>query len=244
MKIIYVIQNMLVKIIRFLAEAGMWLDGVLYKVLYIMEWRLPWRKEPLSFDHNIDLMYMWNKGEIGWLERAQRNLFCICKFEKPLIVELGCADGFYTFKFYSVVSDSRVIACDKDRRNIRRAMVKYNRDNITYKCCDFLHEMPHVEGVTNIIWDASINFFNRKEQEKILKEISDMCKKRRGILSGCAVIEKDGSKWAHYNSSFQSIEEIEVLLKKFFMNIYVCGGANKGGVAYFWASDGKLPFSL
>ena len=243
MKVTYGIQDVLVKIIRLLAEAGMWLDGVLYKVLYFVEWKFPGGRPPLSFDHDIELMYMWNKGEIGWLERAEMNLFCIQKFEKPLVIELGCADGFYAFKFYSVVPDSKVIACGKDRKTIKRGAIKHNRDNITYKCLDFLHCMPHVEGVTNVIWDASINFFKRKEQEKILMEIKDMLSKRGGILSGCAVIEKGEAKWRYYDSLFYSTNEIEVLLKNFFLSVYVFESADKSGMIYFWATDGELPFS-
>lgn len=123
MKIIYGIQNVMINIFRVLGECILSLGKVLYNLLYIVEWKFPKGKRPLSFDHNIELMFLWNKGEIDWLERGMYNLFCIHQFEKPQIIELGCADGFYAYRFYSVIPNSYVTACDKDKKNIERALI-------------------------------------------------------------------------------------------------------------------------
>lgn len=42
----------------------------------------------------------------------------------------------------------------------------------------------------------------------------------------------------HY---FLQIKEVEVLLKKYFSDVYVFENQNKSGTVYFWATNGKSP---
>lgn len=71
----------------------------MYKLAFILNWKLG--RSPSWFDHNIDIFYLWDKeGETGWFERGFLSQFAIQWFDAPNVLELGCADGFYSKKFY------------------------------------------------------------------------------------------------------------------------------------------------
>lgn len=109
--------------------------------MYIAEWIID---KPENFDHEIDLYWLWGaSGRSDWLERGVYNVQALKMFEKPIVVELCCGDGFNAKSFYSN-SAIKVMACDFDKSIIRTAKRKNQRKNIVYKVADIRN------GINNI----------------------------------------------------------------------------------------------
>ena len=193
------------------------------------------------FDHDIDVYYLWDKnGETGWLERGCFSQLAIEMFEMPFVLELGCGDGFYTKKYYSKYVNSNnkrrggVKACHISKDPNRTACRKYSGPNIEYMVRDFLHDMPDGK-FTNVVWDASMNFFKESEIRIILAHIKEKLASQKGILSGSTVLN---AKWEYYRTEFSSPMEVKRILCEYFENVTM---RMKGNQLYFYASDGTLP---
>lgn len=240
LKIISVVKKVLSFFIRGLCLFFSKITEKLYQLLFFVEWKMP-GENPLSFDHNIDLYFQWKKkGTIGWMERGIFSRYAINMFAEPVILELGCGDGFNSRYFYSN-DKSKMVACDICEKTIKMVKRKYKRDNIEFIKADFAADMPCKEvALTNVIWDASINFFDVNQIESLLDQISTMLSANKGILSGVAVSGQSGdAKWEHYKHLFCDGKELEHILKKHFINVLVYGSEAQ---LYFYASNGKIPF--
>ena len=233
------IQGILIGIVRW--EAGLLkrLTGQCYHLLYWLEWFFPYGARPLSMDHNIDAFYLWDKGHINWMMRAGNNYLSIMKFQKAKILEIGCGDGFYTQKIYAKIKGAKVIACDSDENMLKKAK-KQNEGNekIRFILCDIREEIPKSEdGYTNVIWDASMNFFSENELIQIIKSIKDSLAVAGGILSGCAVIDNREQKWNEYKFLFKSDNDLKRFLNVFFKKVKIIYNGDIESYAYFWATD-------
>lgn len=92
-------------------------------VYQLCQTKFPFTRGPLYYDHEITLL-RWEINHLkslNWLDRGYNNLVYIRHFEKPIILELGCGSGFYTKKFYALVPNAEVYACDFDLRTLKKA---------------------------------------------------------------------------------------------------------------------------
>ena len=238
------IKLLLKKILKPLSEFECWLSSKwvskAHKRLRFIDWWLP--PQPESFDHHIDLYYQWQSTRNPlWLERG---IFSSLVLHGGKVLELACGDGFNARNFYSLRSGS-IIACDFDPKALETARRKNSSQNIRYVLADIRVAMP--KGIfDNIIWDAAIEHFTPEEIEKLMKEIKSRLK-NSGIISGYTIVEKkdDKNTFSHHEYEFKNKEDLMKFLTPHFKNVYVFETIySSRHNLYFWASDGKLPFTL
>ena len=216
-----------------------------YEKLLYLEWL---GENPLSHDHNIDIYYRFPKwGIFDWGENAILNSRAIYQFNKPSVLELGCADAFYFFKFYSFIDGIRYMGCDMDVEKIEWAREHYNKSNATFIVCDFVNEMPYMQGLerfTNILWNDSIQMFDEQEKDLIMNNIKNRLAEN-GILSGSASIAREDEliTWKYCKYPFRTREQVEKFLSKYFKNVFVYTDNGMKSRALFMASDSELPFN-
>lgn len=216
------------------------ITGMLFRILFLLQWYFPFTKSPLYFDHRISV-YGWKNGkDISWVERGVLNYENLILFKEPRVLELGCGDGFYSAYFYSKCPRAQIVACDLDEEAIKTANHIHRKDNVRYIVADFKKNMPCKNtDLTNVIWDASINFFNDDEKKELLSEIAQRLNRKKGILSGLAVVEIPGKKtWKEFHSAFRNEEELRVLLGLFFKRVKVFRGMRVDELVFFSATDG------
>lgn len=114
------------------------LNAAVHKGLYISEWFVD---NPENFDHEIDLFWQWNARCLPyWLERGIYSVQALKMFEDPIVVELCCGDGFNAKHFYAT-SAKKVVACDFDKKIIKTAKKKNQRDNISFQIADIRYDI-------------------------------------------------------------------------------------------------------
>lgn len=198
----------------------------------------------LSFNHDNDLFYRFPKyGMFGWGLIAALNLRTIYCFEKPYVLDLGCADGFYYRRFYSHIKSLKYIGCDIDKDSLEY-INRYKKDNqcdAEFLYMDFVENMPRPIGeseFTNIFWYASMHMFDDTTQKNILQNIKTRLG-NSGILSGSVSIRKND--WKYCINPLDSEEQVMELLKKYFNHVYVYHDAGMGDDAIFLASQSNIP---
>lgn len=202
------------------------------------------------YDHMIDL-YTWvsdreHPKEPHWMERCIYSLMAIKNFKEPVLLELCCGNGFNTKYFYSTSCKS-ICACDFDKEAISYAE-KYNAShNISYQRFDIKEAIPHLDrggrNFTNVVWDASLIYFNTKELEKIIEEIKVILENSNGILSG--MVTAGNHEGDTIRSMFKNKEDVRKLLTPFFgyVNVWEIPYNSRINI-YFMASNGPLPFAI
>lgn len=107
---------------------------------------------------------------------------------------------------------------------------------------DFLNGMPDMSGITNILWNASIQMFETDEIRNILSNIKNRLAGTKGILSGSAtVVEADFPPeryWKYCKNPFRDDAELYSLLKEYFKSVYVYRDKGMGHMALFIATNG------
>lgn len=199
----------------------------------------------LSFNHDNDLFYRFPKyGMFGWGLIAAINLRAIYCFEKPYVLDLGCADGFYYRRFYSHIKNLKYIGCDIDKDSLEY-ISRYQKNNqceAEFLYMDFVDNMPQPlseDKFTNIFWYASMHMFDDATQNNILQNIK-MRLGNEGILSGSVNIRKND--WKYCINPLDGEECVKELLKKYFNYVYVYHDAGMGDDAIFLAGQSHIPF--
>lgn len=217
----HVMVAVLESVYRLLSKITFWVGGA----CQFVQWKFPFTHAPLFYDHEMTLL-AWenNKAKtLSWLDRGYNNLKYIRQFENPLILELGCGSGFYAKKFYALIPKARVYACDFDKAALKKA--KYGKPyNVTFVYADITSDMPVIDGITNVVWDACINFFTDEMQEKLLKQIAGCLDQAGGILSGSGVLVNGQKMWQEYDYLFQSESDVKNLMMKYFKYVKVHRG--------------------
>lgn len=94
--------------------------GCLYKKIYEFYWSS--LKTPYSYNLECELYYRLREyGSFGFGTIAVFNLRAIHQFEKPYVLDLGCADGFYYNYYYSKIKGLEYVGCDIDTYAIAKA---------------------------------------------------------------------------------------------------------------------------
>lgn len=210
-----------------------------YKILQRINWG---GTTPLSHNHLIDVYHRFpDEGVFDWGEIGFVNVRCIYKFDRPVVEELGCADGFFYFYFYSYIPDIKYIGCDLDEVSLQTAWEKAVNPEVFVKA-DFLREMPQVDGLTNVLWNASIQMFETEEIRAILSTIKQRLAGTNGILSGSATVVDENfpaeKYWKYCRNPFKNDDELYILLKEYFKFVFVYRDRGMGHMALFVATDG------
>lgn len=197
--------------------------------------------EPLSHNHLIDVYYRFpQEGVFDWGEIAFVNLRCIYMFHNPRVLDLGCADGFYYSMFYKYISDIEYIGYDIDNNAINKAKIDNEGDKkCTFLVRSFLTQFPDDDlGITNVLWNSSIQMFMDDDIDCILKNIKKCLSGNKGILSGTAtVIEKGKPAWEYCVNPYKKVGDVKHVLLKFFSYVYVYKDRGMGDMCFFVASD-------
>jgi len=237
-------KKLLLKIFEFEGMiSSKWVSAA-HERLFWAEWCIP--KTPEFFDHNLDLYYQWRKyKEPYWLERGIYGLQALKMFDEPVVLELGCGDGFNACNFYSTSAKS-IVSCDFDKSAIKTAKKKNQAENVEFILADIRTKMPDIKECTNVVWDASIEHFTESEIENIMKQIKTRLQEKQGILSGHTIVEKaDGKKSLYQHKyEFKNMADLKRFLTPYFKNVLVFETIYKSRHnLYFYASDGDIPFS-
>ena len=218
----------------------------IYETIYELYWSGV--NSTLSYNLECELFYRFHKyGSFGYGIIAVYNLRAIYQFEKPYVLDLGCADGFYYKYFYSKVKNIKYIGCDIDDYSIEKAKLNnINNPSAEFIVRDFCKMMPEPKEercFTNIFWNESIQMFESVKQREILTEI----KKRigdKGVLSGTAHLEDvTQQEWKYCINAFKNVKQIKELLEAYFKNVFVYNDLGMNRTAVFMASDSRLFFS-
>lgn len=217
-----------------------------HKGLMIAEWCID---NPEYYNHDMDLYYQWGTyGRAYWVERGVYNILALQNFEKPVLIELCCGEGFNTKYFYSK-NATHVYACDFCEKAIKEAKKKYSMDNIEFCVADIRNDIPNsVSGMhpTNIIWDAAIEHFTPQEISDIMNRIHEVLSYNKGILSGYTIVEKEGMKsLEQHEYEFRDMDDLKRFLSPYFKNVTVFETIyDDRHNLYFWASDSVIPFAV
>lgn len=98
------------------------------------------------------------------------------------------------------------------------------QSNVNFIYADITNDLPDIDNISNVIWDACINFFNIEMQDKILKCIAERLEKSGGILSGSGVLKNGQAMWNEYDHLFQDEDEVRKLLLRHFKYVRVYKG--------------------
>lgn len=234
------IRECAVRFILFFVDGGAEISRWCTKNIYKLQFELRWKYlNPIYFDHQIDLMYKWNKTQDPfWLKRGILSNIQIRKFPEAKVLELGCGDGFNTYHFYCDKNVKSVLACDYTEEAVRFAQKVYNNKRIQFMVVDLTKEFPTIENdYTNVICDATLNCFTMEEIRILLKNIRQCLEEKKGIFSGLIQYSKS-NLWGHYITNFNSAEEFEVLLNEYFAEIDILTEEENGtGNVYFAAKN-------
>lgn len=228
------------------ALAAIWVKKA-FRREYRWRWEYSFGNVPDFFDHRIDLYWKWTaQGMPHWLERGVYSLKALKMFDEPRLLELCCGDGFNTKYFYAT-SCRYICACDYNKDALKLACSVNKAPNIEYEFCDIRYDLLNLPAVkkgkfTNIIWDASIAYFNNEEIEQIMFSIKK-CLFEDGVVSGQTIIEEDHENFSLNINKFSSLEEIEAFFSPWFKHVYVFETVySDRHNAFFYASDGLVPF--
>lgn len=207
----------------------------------------------LSNDPDIHLYYRWPlTGNTIWAEVPCFNIHALLQFPERIVLELGCANGWYYREFYSGIDKLKYIGCDLAEDTINEAEKKLIKKEKSIKkkfdanflVADICKNMPMKgEQLTNIFWFASMCMFTREQREGIFFQITERLKEKKGILSGSAVLKDINSKqWNYYIGLFENEDDLRDELGCYFNNVFITKTSEKN-LIFYMASDGKLPFT-
>lgn len=228
--------------VRLLKKLNHFLRKVL-KRTHKIQFQLEWNAHEVAewFDHNLDLFYLWpENGEPHMVERGIFNLLAIKKNAK--VLELCCADGFNTKYFYAHRAQS-ILSVDYDQNALTAARTFHAAEQAQFVFCDLTKNFPEGQ-FDNIIWDAAISHFHKKDVHFVLSHASKALGDQ-GILSGFTVAANDTGvmQLTHHKFEFQSKQELAEMLSGYFKNVKIFETRYSGRKNfYFFASQGTLPF--
>lgn len=228
-----------------LASASRKIAYLLHKHLHSIDWSIDC---PEYYNHDCDLYYQWHKYcKSDWLERGVYNVLALQVFEKPVLIELCCGEGFNTKYFYSYHADS-IYACDFCGKAIKAAKKKSQMNNIDFEIADIRYNIPdrvNNQNPTNIIWDAAIEHFSPEDIDIIMKRIHEVLLPSNGILSGYTITRNEKGKYLEeHEYEFVDMDDLKRFFTPYFKNVVVFETIYRDRTnLYFWASDGILPFS-
>jgi len=209
---------------------------------YALQLNIEWNIKPIPewFDHYIDHYYQWHQRRNPmWLERGCFNLLAIK--ENSNLLELCCGDGFNAYHFYSIRARN-IIAVDFDKDAIAHAKKNNQANNINYQMSDIRINLPD-DKFDNIVWDAAIEHFTKKEIIKLMEKIKNRLN-NNGILSGYTIIEENTDPGhPQHEIRFTSKEDLLSFFVPHFKNIKIFETIHPNRKnLYFFASDSILPF--
>ena len=243
--ILIILKSIFVPIFTFLAWFSRKLAYYTHAGLMKAEWCI---NHPDYFNHDCDLYYQWEKFRLShWLERGVYNSLALQVFQEPELIELCCAEGFYTKYFYSKIATD-IYACDYCKKAIKSARRKYSCSNIVYDVADIRYNIPDtINGKfpTNVIWDAGLAYFSPEEIDTIMNRISHILAPQKGILSGQTICERVNEiQSENHKYEFKNMEDLRNFFLPYFKNVLVFETIYDDRTNfYFYASDGDLPFS-
>lgn len=206
-----------------------------------------------SNDHDISLYYRWQlDGCDFWNKVAAFSNWAISMFDKNVILELGCANGWYLREFYFKYTDLQYVGYDLSSYTIGEAKRKLKQKerligrkiNASFKVKNILSDEYIYEiDATCVFWYASMCMFEKGDRSIIIRNIAKSLKKNKGIFCGSADVEIKGrQQWEQYIGLYHSDEELYEELKRFFKNVYISPRKETSDLIMFMASDGELPF--
>jgi 2-polyprenyl-3-methyl-5-hydroxy-6-metoxy-1,4-benzoquinol methylase len=227
-----------------LAHGSRWLASLAHFGLYIVQWGI--KPTPEWFDHNLDAYWQWpKKKNSSWLERGFFNSLCL---EGGSALELTCGDGFYTSRFYARKLKN-MVACDRDAKAIASARKYSSADNVNYVVADILTSMPSGE-FNHVIWDFGFpwcdHFTAQQVDAVVVQAKGRLCP--NGVFSGYLALLSDPKERGRMDSagevSFRDIGALKAFLQRHFAHTCVIETSSPGRRnAYFYASDGIVPFN-
>jgi SAM-dependent methyltransferase len=200
---------------------------------FVLQWGT--RPVPGSFDHYLDIHYLWGKTRTPLsCERGILGLLAIK--EGARVLELCCGDGFNTFHFYSIRA-GQIVAIDFDADAIRAAGRNFASSNIEFVVGDIRKDMPAGQ-FDNIVWDASLEYFSEEEIVSLMAAVKGRLGPR-GILSGQAMLQS--SRALEHKYIFSSPQELARFLKPHFQSVRLIETRYPSRQSvYFYASDTDL----
>lgn len=213
------------------------ISSQMHKVQAIIEWSID---NPEYYDHYIDLHWQWKQNRASF--PMERGVFSSLALNGGATLDLCCGDGFNSFYFYSLRSES-VVGIDFDKQAIRWAKRNFAASNLNFIEGDIRTDIP--EGpFDNIVWDAAVEHFTEIEIESLMKRIKAI-QKPNGTLSGYTIVEpKHGGKHLHQHEyEFHDQQDLARFLTPYYKNVQVFSTSYPMRTnLYFFASDGQLPF--
>ena len=226
----------LIKIPKWLADLGLRINRLYYKQL--LQGIYGEREQaPAWFDHRIDLYYHWPYN-LFWLERgifARRHMF-----ERCVVLDLFCGDGFYSRYFYSTIAGS-IDAIDKDPTAIEHAKYWHSHPKINYIVADVVKEDLPSSQYDVIVWFEGIEHLSESEYAIVIKRIKSVVREKGVLIGSTPLVSSErlgNGNWEHENE-FTSVGQLQKFLCRDFLDvqidvtIYSVLGGGQRRTAYF-----------
>lgn len=202
--------------------------GRAYVGINNIEWKLNPRTE--FFDHNVDLLQVWNGRGLEAFERGVFNSFFIKN--DSLVMELCCGDGFFSKQFYSQKA-KKIVAVDYNIESHffstqMNASNKIQFMNESILSDVFWNNLP--SSFDNIICDAAIDRFTEEQSEYLFNKISQKLSKD-GVFSGYLTVGN-----SHLTErSFSTSTELRSYFEKKFKVITILQSNHRDRSGLFFA---------
>lgn len=107
--------------------------------IYEKYYKLSFNDKSLSFDRDYDVYCRWpREGNFFWAEMASFNLLAIHMFDNPIVLDIGCANGFFGNKIYGFVHNIQYFGIDLDKEAIGQAKRSIPANRLLHGGGDFL----------------------------------------------------------------------------------------------------------
>ena len=193
-------------------------ESILLKLLghhYSSVYRRQWQfsdEDPHFSDNRVSMFGFAFRGRIsgpGSLYRGFLSSEVIR--DKDTLLDIGCGDGFFTARFFSVRC-SHVDAVDIEPTAIEAARKHNPAVNIDYHLLDAVNQRFPRDQYDVIVWDGALGHFAPATTHHMFQKISRHLAPD-GIFVGSESLGVEGSDHLQF---FHSLDDLYLLLKPYF----------------------------
>jgi len=232
----------IIKIPKWLADTGLWINRVYYKQLFHSVYGSE-ERSPSWFGHRIDLYYLWPHN-LFWLERGifpRKHMFKGCT-----VLDLFCGDGFFSRYFYSTIAN-HIDAVDKDPKAIAHAKRWHSHPTINYIVLDAVKQDLPRSHYDVIVWFEGLEHLNEIEYKAVINKIKTAIARKGVVIGSTPLVPKElvgKGNWEHQNE-FTEVKQLISFLERDFhhvqthVTVYPVFGGGERCSAYFTLKEPK-----
>jgi len=184
-----------------------------------LEFAKDWKAipNPEWFNHELDLAF-FSKWRLPYF--FERGIYASEVARDKKVLDLCCGDGSVSALFISPIAKS-VVGVDFDPKAIAHAQRRYGQhENIQFSVMDIRSMNFGPKEFDVCLWEAAIEHFTQNEMDQIISTIKRVVVPG-GLLHGHTIKKKAQASHHDHEYEFDSLEEMDTFLKKYFSKVEV-----------------------